>query len=242
MAARSYALDELTWEEVGRKLARDSRLLFPVGALEQHGPHLPLGTNTFLAETLVRDVSDDHRILRAPTLGYGVVSEGSHRFAGRAGLARKTLHRAVNELLARWEDHGVSEFVLVTAHRFEPHLDALLMALTSDSTTTVIDLYRIDVSDLLESSPHVEHAGELETSLMLHLAPERVRREAIVDAPPATAGAARSYIRAGMPTPPPGAAGAVGRADLATAEKGRQVWHRYRATLRSVLARPGQAP
>lgn len=240
MAEGSYALHDLSWREVGRRLARDSRLLFPVGALEQHGPHLPLGSNTFFAESLAREAAMEHGVLRAPTLGYGVVMEESGRFAGRAGLARKTLHRAVNELLARWEDHGMSEFIIITAHRFEPHLDALLMALTSDSTTTVIDLYRIDVSDLLESPPHTEHAGELETSLMLHLAAERVRREEIVETPPDDPASARSYIRGGMPTPPPGSAGAVGRADLATAEKGRRVWDRYRAALRSVLARPGR--
>lgn len=237
MAARSYALEDLTWREVGRHLARDSRLLFPVGALEQHGPHLPLGTNTFIAEALAREASEEAGVLRAPTLPYGVVMEDEGRFAGRAGLARKTLHRAVNELLALWEDHGVSEFVVVTAHRFEPHLDALLMALTSDSITTVIDLYRIDVSDLLDSPPHTEHAGELETSLMLHLAAERVREGATVDTPRDDAASARSYIRGGMPTPPPGSAGVVGRADLATAEKGHRVWQRYRAALRSVLDR-----
>jgi creatinine amidohydrolase len=127
--------------------------------------------------------------------------------------------------------------VAITAHRFEPHLDALLMALTSDSLTTVIDLYRIDVSDLLESPPHLEHAGELETSLMRHLAPERVREDEIEMArvPP---GRARTYMRGGMPTPPAGSPGFVGRPDLATAEKGRLIYERYRAALRSVLGRP----
>lgn len=236
MAERSYALDDLTWREVGRHLARDSRLLFPVGALEQHGPHLPLGTNTFIAEALVREASREHRVLRAPALGYGVTSAAWGPFAGRAGFARKTLHRALNELLARWEDHGVSEFVLVTAHRFEPHLDALLMALTSDSLTTVVDLYRIDVSDLLDSDPHVEHAGELETSLMLHLAADRVRQGKIVRRPPDDPEPGRSYIRGGLPTPPSASGGVVGRPDRADAEKGRRVWERYRAALRSVLA------
>ncbi len=45
----SYSLDHLTWPEVGRELARDSRLILPVGALEQYGPHLPLGVNTLIA-------------------------------------------------------------------------------------------------------------------------------------------------------------------------------------------------
>src|SRR5438105_3340361 len=140
-------------------------------SVQQHGPHLPLGTNTFIAESVARAVSSRLRILRAPTFGYGVTGEARGRFAGTASLRRKTLHRTINELLGSWEDHGVSEVVVITAHRYEPHLDALLMAITSRSQTTVVDLYAVEVGDLLEGEPAVEHGGELETSLMLHLAP-----------------------------------------------------------------------
>ena len=196
-------MENLTWPEVGRILARDPRLIFPVGALEQHGPHLPLGSSTYIAERLSRDVSEDLGILLAPTLPYGVTLNGRGRFAGAATLRRKTLHRTVNELLACWEDQGVAEIIVVTAYRYEPHLDALLMALTATSLTTVIDLYAIDVSDLLEAPAEAEHGGELETSLMLHLAPERVRTAEIADFVPEGEDP-RRYVRARMPTPPPG--------------------------------------
>lgn len=237
MIQESYALANLAWPEIGRILARDSRLLFPVGALEQHGPHLPLGTNTFIAERLVQDISDELHILRAPTFPYGVTAESEAKFAGRASLRRKTLHRAVNELLAGWEDHGVSEIILVTAHRYEPHLDALLMALTQESVTTVIDLYQIDVSDVLEGPAEAEHGGELETSLMLHLAPERVRTSHIADFVHGSTDY-RSYMRGRMPTPPVSSQGTVGRASLASAEKGRRIYRRFRAALRAALSRP----
>lgn len=235
MSPDSYALNALTWPEAGRLLARDSRLLFPVGALEQHGAHLPLGTNIFIAEAIARRVSTELGILRAPTFSYGVTGAGSGRYAGTTTLRRKTLHRAVNELLASWEDHGVSEVVVVTAHRFEPHLDALLMALMSRSQTTVIDLYA-EVGDLLEGRPELEHGGELETSLMLHLAPERVRRGQIADYSPAD-GDARRYIRQRMPTAPPGSQGVLGHPTLATAEKGRAVFGRWVEALRVLLQR-----
>ena len=236
MSGDSYALDSLTWPEVGRLLARDPRLLFPVGALEQHGPHLPLATNTFLAEAVARRVSMHLSILRAPTFAYGVTARERGHYPGTSTLRRKTLHRAVNELLAGWEDHGVSEVLVITAHRHEPHLDALLMALTSRSTTTVIDLYAVDVSDLLEGTPELEHGGELETSLMLHLAPERVRADRMTDYAP-TAREVRRYAWKHMPTAPTASQGVIGFPTQATAEKGRALFKRWVTGVTDLLER-----
>lgn len=224
--SRSFALDALPWPEVEEELGRDPRLLFAVGSLEQHGPHLPLGANLLIAQRVVETLSRKQRILRAPPLPYAVGLPGGARFAGAAGLRRKTLHKAVNELLAAWEDQGVRELIMVTAHRYEPHLDALLMAMTADARTTVLNLRSIDVGDLLDGDPDTEHGGELETSLLLHMAPERVRRDRIRDfvTDPATV---RRYVRGRTPTPPPDSRGCVGRPSRATAEKGRRVFLRY---------------
>jgi len=230
-------LDELSWPEVGRMLGREPRLIVPVGALDQHGPHLPLGTNTLVATRVAEEVAQRTAILCAPTFSYGVTGPGGP-YAGAAGLRRKTFHRALNELLARWEDHGVREFFVISAHRCEPHLEAILMALTARATTTVFDLYQIDVSDLLEEDPWRAHAGELETSLLLHLAPERVRLQDALDFVPDDR-ALRRYTRGRAPTPPPESRGTLGRPSLASPDKGRTVFRRYVDTLTAVLARDG---
>lgn len=239
--ARSYQLAEVPWVEAARILAaHDSRLIVPVGALSQHGPHLPLGTKTIIAEKIARRLSEQLGILCAPVFAYGVPTRADKGFPGTAGLRRKTLHRSINELLARWEDHGVSEFVILTAYRHEPHLEALLMALTAESVTTVIDLYAIDVSDIVESAPEAELAGELETSLLLHLAPELVRLDRLSDAP-LEPEQYRKYLRGTVPRPPPGSYGTVGRPSLASAEKGRRLCERYLEILRETLARDARA-
>lgn len=237
----SYALEELPWPEAERALRRDARLILPVGALEQHGPHLPLGANTRIAEGVARAVSERLGILRAPAFSYGTTA-GKGTFTGAAGLGRKTLHRAVNDLLAHWEDDGVAEFVIVTAHRYEPHLEALLMALTDRSVNSVYDLYRIDVSDIVDSDPESEHGGELETSLLLHLAPDLVRVDRMKDS--ALEGKAlRRYTRRRVPTPPPGSGGVVGHPERATAEKGERVFQRWVDALCSALGgRPRSEP
>ena len=193
--------------------------------MDQHGPHLPLGANVLIADRVARAVSQRLGILRAPTFSYGVLMGGGP-FAGTTGLRRKTLHRAINELLAQWEDDGVSEFVIITAHRYEPHLEALLMALTDTSTNSVYDLYQIDVRDVLESDPESEHGGELETSLLLHLAPELVHMDEVEDFVP-DAKALRRYTRGRVPAPPPESRGVVGRPKRGTPEKGAALFERY---------------
>jgi creatinine amidohydrolase len=225
MSPKSYALGEMPWTDVQDAIARDPRLILPVGALEQHGPHLPLGTNIVIAQRVAREVSRQLGVLRAPTFSYGVTVDGGP-FAGQAGLRRKTLHRAVNELLAKWEDHGIQQFVIITAHRFEPHLEALLMALTDRATESVYDLYQIDVSDVIETDPEVEHAGELETSLMLHLAPDLVRAGKARDFMP-QGGALRKYTRRRVPKPPVESGGIVGFPTRASDTKGALVFRRY---------------
>lgn len=232
----SYAIDELPWTEISAMIARDPRLVVPIGALEQHGPHLPLGSNIVIAQRVAREVSHRLRILRAPSFSYGV-TVGGGPFPGRAGLRRKTLHRAVNELFAAWEDDGVRHFVVITAHRFEPHLEALLMAASGPARKSVYDLYQIDVSDIIASDPELEHAGELETSLMLHLAPELVQMERARDFVP-TGTALRRYTRRRVPTPPLESLGVLGSPSLATAEKGRLVFERYVRMLGDAVQSP----
>jgi len=221
----SYAIDELPWTEVGRILERDPRLIFPVGALEQHGPHLPCGTNVTVAVHVARALSNRLGILRAPAFSYGV-PVGGGPFPGPAGLRRKTFHRAYSELLERWSDDGVRHFVVITAHRFEPHLEALLMTPAVPASKSVYDLYQIDVSDILESDPEFEHAGELETSLMLHLTPDIVRWSEARDFLPEGL-RLRRYTRRRGPTPPLESGGILGAPPLASAEKGARIFRRW---------------
>ena len=214
-------------------IARDPRLILAVGAMDQHGPHLPLGANVLIADHVARTVSQRLGILRAPTFSYGVLIGGGP-FAGTTGLRRNTLHRSINELLTHWEDDGVSEFVIITAHRYEPHLEALLMALTDASTNSVYDLYQINVRSLLESDPESEHGGELETSLVLHLAPELVHMNEVDDFVPG-AKELRRYTRGRVPAPPPESRGVVGSPKLGTPEKGAAIFERYTQEIAAAL-------
>lgn len=220
----SVSLDEMSWVDVAAHLARDSRLIVPVGALEQHGPHLPLGSNVLIARRIAIDLSREFGVLRAPTFHYGVNVEAARGFAGTASLTAKTLHRALNELLGSWEDHGVTEFIILTAHRHAPHLDALATLLTYRARVRVVEIWDTDVSVLLDRQDAPLHGGEAETSVMLYLYPELVRMDRARDVD-VSSGELRRYIRNGIPVPPPGSAGVIGYPTAASAAKGERIYH-----------------
>jgi creatinine amidohydrolase len=229
-----FGLDELSWIEVAAHIAGDPRLIIPVGALEQHGPHLPLGTNVLLARQVAADLSSEFGVLRAPTLYYGVNVSSERAYAGTASLRQKTLHRAVNELLDAWEAHGIMEFIIVTAHRHEPHLDALATLVTARARVRVASIWDVPIGDLLEAQPGPLHGCEAETSVMLHLHPELVRMERARDFDLSPEQFER-YIAGRLPTPPPGGAGVVGRPTAATVEKGRAIYARVLDALRRAV-------
>lgn len=227
-------LNELSWIDVAAHLARDPRLIVPVGALEQHGPHLPLGSNVLIARRFAVDLSAEFNVLRAPTFYYGVNVRSERAYAGTASLDKKTLHRAMNELLFDWEEQGVAEFIVITAHRHEPHLEALATLITNRARVRVIDIWDVDICDLLEAQSVPLHGDEAETSLMLYLYPELVRmdRARDFDLPPK---AFERYLQGGLPVPPPGGAGTVGQPSAATAEKGRRIYERIFAAIRNAV-------
>ena len=230
----SLALDELSWVDVAAHLARDPRLIIPVGALEQHGPHLPLGTNVLVARKVAVQLSQEQEVLRAPTMYYGVNVKAEQRYAGTATLTQKTLHRAINELLAAWETQGIHEFIILTAHRHEPHLDALATLVTNDARVRVVSVWDVDIADLLEKQPGPLHGCEAETSIMLHLYPELVCMERARDFE-ISAESYDKYIRDRLPRPPRGGAGLIGYPTAATAEKGEAIYRRMLRAIRKAI-------
>jgi creatinine amidohydrolase len=221
-------LKELTPAQAAAILAADPRLILPVGTCEQHGPHLPLGCDTIIVERLADDLSSRFGVLRAPAVEYGVNSEAEKGFtgsnAGSSAVRKKTLHRMLNDLLASWESTGVEEFILITAHGHDPHQEALATVVTSSARVRVVDAFAVNVTDLLDGQREPMHGDEVDTSIMLHLAPDLVHMEA-----------ARDYMisredlrryRRGWLRVPRGSAGSIGRPSLATAEKGRRIYER----------------
>lgn len=216
-------LSVLTPDAVRAALARDSRLLVPVGTCEQHGPHLPLGCDTIIVERLADDLSASFGILRAPTVPYGVNTATKRPYPGNAAVRRKTLHRWMNDLLNSWEQCGVDPFIILTAHGHDPHQEALSTLRTRRARVFTADIFALDFTGYLEDSGGPTHGGELDTSLMLHLAPELVRMDLAQDYL-LTERQVERYRRRAAGSVPALSPGSVGRPSLASAEKGARLY------------------
>lgn len=217
---RSLLLSDLSWVEIREHLGSDTRLIVPVGSCDQFGPHLPVGAATLVVEAVAHALSRDFGVLRAPTLPYGVNLPAERRYAGVASLHEKTLHRVINDLLASWEDHGFREFILLTAHRYEPHVEAIAAVSATGARVRVIELLGIEAGEVLEADG-LEHGGEMLTSLMLYLHPEKVNLSHAEDYPLAAPGKRTPYRLTRLPATSPGN---LGHPTLATAEKGERIF------------------
>jgi len=140
---------ELNPAQVTAVLGNDPRLIIPIGTCEQHGPHLPLGCDTIIVEHMADDLSAEYGVLRAPTVEYGVNVDTERGFTGNASLRKKTLHRMLNDLIDSWEATGVREFILLTAHGHDPHQEALATVITTAARVRVVDIFGVNLSDLL---------------------------------------------------------------------------------------------
>ena len=232
MLASRLLLHELTREEV-RAIAPESVAVLPVGATEQHGPHLAVGTDTLAVEYVARAAAAAARarvpVVVAPTLPFG----SSHHhlpFGGTMSLGTDTYYRCVADLAESLILGGFRRVFLLNGHGGNAELVQLVardLALRHPAHLAAASYWAVAWDALVALEAHrygrlPGHAGAFETSLMLALEPGLVRA-----APPHRAGPAASDPR---PTPPyrlerHGAwqeiDGYTDSPDRATAERGR---------------------
>jgi mycofactocin precursor peptide peptidase len=160
-------LGAMTWPEVD-SVASTSIVVVPIGSTEQHGPHLPLGTDTEVAVAVCTRLAQRcPRVVVAPVMPYG--ASGEHAaFPGTVSIGSAALARVVIEL-----GRSLDQFagvVLVSAHGGN-----------ADALAEAVDTLRAEGRDVLPWTPSVAggdaHAGRTETSLMLALEPAAVRHD-----------------------------------------------------------------
>ncbi len=177
-------LGETTMTEFARSVRNARTLIVPFGTVEAHGTHLPLNTDTLIIREVVRKVaSANDRVFMAPPLQYGVcVSTSMH--PGSLSITPGTLRMITTDIVRDAYRLGFRNFILISGHGGRLHVSALrevgeslIKELDGSkfATLLVYDLLgKADVESFCETE-NDWHAGELETSLMLHLAERLVR-------------------------------------------------------------------
>jgi len=230
---------EMTWQEIAGAGADTKRWIavLPLAAVEQHGPHLPLGVDSFIAEAYLRRVHaalpNDLPVTFLPLQRIGVSSEHLS-YPGTLTLSATAAIAAWSELGDSLARAGLRKLVLVTSHGGNVaamELVARDLRVRHGMLAVTVGWHRFGYPDgtfTAEEKKHGIHGGDIETSLMLAAMPETVRMDKAPNATPATIEMAREFKWLGAYRPAGFAwmtqdlnpTGAIGNATLATAEKG----------------------
>ncbi|MEM7221921.1 MAG: creatininase family protein [Pseudomonadota bacterium] len=249
----------LTTEDFAELDREHAIALLPVGAVEQHGPHLPLSTDSAIASGLIARclevLPDELSVLVLPLQSVG--ASGEHgAFAGTLSQSPETLIAAWCEL-GRWVARaGLRKLVIFNSHGGQPQIvDMVAQRLRIEQAmlVTKVSSFQLGVPEGLipeDELRHGIHGGAFETSLMLHLHPALVRRDKLADFRSLSEHMAGDYKWLG-PHGPAGfawmaqdlnRAGACGNAASADAETGRRLLDHMAGALAEILAEVARFP
>jgi creatinine amidohydrolase len=179
-SGRPVRWEELTWPEAGKATTALEAVIIPVGAIEQHGPHLPLAVDTLLCAAVADGVSALTGVPVVPTLCYGVSAS-----QGTIALRPETMISLVEDVIDSLYERGIRQFILLNGHIWNNgaldvsaeklrvrHRDARVRALG------YVTMYPgAEIDGRVRYGRALMHANYFETSVMLHLYPELVHME-----------------------------------------------------------------
>jgi creatinine amidohydrolase len=225
--------EDLTTLEAGAARDAGAVVLLPVGSIEPHGPHLPLSTDTLIAEEAARLAAArleqaGRKVLTLPAFSYSTV-EFSAGLPGAIGLGARCSQEALTDLLAGLLGQGFAQTAVVNVHLEPAHIAALRAAVEAAAARAgrrpvFPDITRRALAARLteEFRSGACHAGRFETSLVLAIRPDLVKLEVSRALPPiqvslvdAIRGGSRTFREAGLDR------AYCGDPASATAEEGR---------------------
>ena len=184
---------DLTMPEFEAAREKSRTVILPVGSLEEHGPHLPLGTDLFHALELAQRVAKETGALVAPPVYFGIC-RSTREHPGTVSISGETLRALVKDLGREFGRQGFCSLVIISGHAGGTHMAALLEAgeaLLEElpqirvAVVNILDLLR----EVLGENPQLvttkgdAHAGEVETALMLAARPHLVKGTAPAEWP-----------------------------------------------------------
>jgi creatinine amidohydrolase len=186
-------LHDLTWPDAAAAVEAGTPLVLPLGSLEQHGPHLPFDTDTVCVQAVADAGAAGADAISLPALSYGAPSRprsgGGPGFPLGAEIPFGTYYEVVRGIVTNLLSRGTRNLLILTWHTenapviYEAAREAASIARAEDAKIVALDspgslIARETAQKAYVDGPvpgEFEHAGLIETSVMLALAPERVR-------------------------------------------------------------------
>lgn len=174
-------MKEQTWKEVEGKINEKTVAVIPIGSIEQHGIHAPLGTDYFVADGFAKTIEENENVLLIPTIPVGVAEYHRH-FAGSLWVKPETLKSYIGEIIKSFAFHGVKKVIIVNGHggnreplkemgrylKFEDGIEVAVWTWFESIEKEIIDMFGV--------RPPL-HADEAETAMLLNFVPEYVKPE-----------------------------------------------------------------
>jgi creatinine amidohydrolase len=241
----------MSLHEVKEKAAGGALLVIPLGSIEQHGPHLTVDTDTLSVEAIVEkavaSLPEDVPACLSPVLWLG--ASNHHRPFFALSIDESTYSCVIEQIISSAADAGFCRFIFINGHggNSAPLRTALNGTLRREPRILVAaaEYWSLCASAIrdMRSSPAggMGHAGELETSIMLHIAPEKVRMErasrSVPDLPDHFRRdlVERGPISLGIAWERLSASGVIGDPTHATEEKGKRFFELVVVAVRKAL-------
>lgn len=253
-----YQFDELTWPEVNEAVAMGKIPIIPVGSVEQHGPHLPLKVDHLCCTAVATEAArlKPEMSLVLPPVFYGYTHHVMD-FPGTVNIHFEHLTQFVLDICKSLAYHGFKKMVLVNGHGSNHNLVDMVARRTileTDASCAFCSWW-----ELLRVDPEFDkqwresaypggcaHAGELETSMLLHLAPDSVRKDLIKSETTRINKLGSKFMWSDLAGGGPVGliqwtsqytdSGVIGEAEKGTAEKGRIVFEEASKNLAEFIA------
>jgi creatinine amidohydrolase len=197
--AREVFIERMSWTEVRKAAAEGFIVTLPIGSTEQHGPHLPLGTDVYIASGIAERVASKVKVIIAPPISYGYYSQvrsggGGEKFPGTTSVRSSTLVGLITDVIDAFIKHKFKKFLLVIGHyeNYPLVAEGFQIALKSSGRTDVraliVNWWELIPPNVLKEvygsdfpGWETEHAAITETSMMMALKPELLRAKEIRD-------------------------------------------------------------
>jgi len=182
-ASTEYRYNRLTWPEMNQAIEMQKLVILPTGSTEQHGRHLPLDTNTFLCESVCLEVGRriPEQVLVLPPVSYGL-NRHHIDFPGTIHIEPDVFIAFCLNITKSVAYHGFQKMLIVNGHGSNTPLVDLVArktVLETESLCAAVGYMSLTIEafNKVKETPVIAHADEIETSLYLHLASERVRMD-----------------------------------------------------------------